>query len=247
MNWTDLSIVAVDSIGSFGAAVYCPFVCDRDGAIYKIGNIEESAPATTVRCTKEAIDDGISAGLLLRLPSWLAKRGHVVLVISDSLQRTGKRIGITFNFQESAQVGGKLVAYLPLEQSEKWRKNSSYQLIRWARKQVLKDASGITKLSAKDVEEALRQARYLIARGSDLRREMYVILGLVLGKTDPDRWKVVLDLAIRDLGIDDRVLNDLIDRRRRRLLSKGKTRRPVIFKRRDVRASKEPLHSICLQ
>jgi hypothetical protein len=201
LTWDELRVVATESLsGDSGAGVRSTFVRQPGGAVFAVRNSTAETVAPNILMAESEVERLLDAGVLLATPPWPAKRGHVLLVRSATFARACKRVRHRSAFAWSAVGNGLEMAYVPLEASKAWEERCARDMLGWARDRLRGEPAGAR---LKEVEEVLLQGISLCDATSPEHHQLYVLLGVLLGKLDPARWPAVAEnatLQIPDLA-----------------------------------------------
>ncbi len=214
LNWSDLDVVAVDGFTSEnGAAARSPIVRAPDRVIYAVRDVDAPALIPNLPISDETLGAYLKNGAWLATPAWKAKQNHIVLVRGVPFAAACQLAGIRDGLPWHVATNGFELSYVTASVLRAWQDSTGAQLVKFGREQLQRRLQkGPRGPSLEQIEDIFQEARYVCSQGSNKRRELELLLGVVIRERAPARWDTIVDrIAARLYTNKDDLNRDLDD------------------------------------
>jgi hypothetical protein len=240
MSWHTTKVIAAYAPRITGSVISQPIVRDKQKHVFVVRDVSVGEPIPNTLIDEEELRSGAIESIVM-VPECPAKCGFLTVVISKDFAKALEKSNISQNLSWVPIVGTSFkFAYDSIERIDVWRNDCAKAFMAWTKGKLpnaLRESIYADR-EARQIEDVLRQVRYITDNNSVFRKEMYLQLGVLLTIRDPQRWKVVEDLALRELGVDKVSLDEELKRYREILNCEP----PELFSSEAARKRREPIH-----
>jgi hypothetical protein len=217
LSWASLRVVAADGLsGRRGVGLRSPILQDDQGRRLVPASVDDETVTPRQLLGEVEVEALFDAGTWVRLRPLPAKRGHVVVVRSESFKTTCLKVRLRDDLVWEDPHEGVEIAYVERGAAHAWRERCAARFVDWADKRLAEspNPAGIAQL-----RPVLEQALFVADRGSPLRERVFVLFGVVLAKIDPPAWPRLADVLLSESpGLTLERLDGMVDDARRTAL-----------------------------